>query len=65
VQDPVLPSPVSPSARRYDRHLEHGSVLQPAGSWLALQRWLEVILVIKRLRDPPSRGGRRAYIHMR
>lgn len=41
------------------------SVLQPAGSWLALQRWLEVILVIKRLRDPPSRGGRRAYIHMR
>ena len=39
-------------------------VLQPAGSWLALQRWLEVTLVIKRL-GGPAESWREACIHMR
>jgi hypothetical protein len=62
VQDPRPPvTRVTKSQALRQASGTRPSVLQPAGAWLALQRWLEVILVIKRLRDPPSRGGRRAY----
>lgn len=57
----VLPSPECQGLRQASG--TRLSVLQPSGAWLALHRWLEVILVIKRRKGPHRVvEGRRAYI---